>query len=615
MSHLPDRTFLPRTLTISLLLLGLACSLLRAQAPTPAPAGSTATTPSDQPKTPPTQAPAQGATTSGEVTSRDTAPTFRVRVNLVLVRVVVRDSEGKVVRNLKQEDFQLFDNRKAQSIATFSMETPETRVLKNVNADPPAPGVAEAGTATATAGANITGMAQRFVAMVFDDINLSMEDSTFVRKSAERFLGRLAPSDRVAMFSTSGQIHQDFTNDRDALEQALLGVVPRPLAQSRFVHGCPDISYYQADLIENKRDQQAIAVAAEDAVQCAFQGDETQLASAQALAESEALTTLAAGDADANMAYRHLEDVVRRIVAMPGERVMVLVSPGFIPSTLWSEISGLIDRATRSRVVINTIDARGLYTPDIGGDIASPAKDSFRTAGYKASYRVQAQSAQDEVLAALADGTGGTFFHNRNDIDVGMERAGASPEVSYVLGFSPQNLKIDGSFHTIRVALANKLKYALQARRGYYAPKVIKDPAEAAKEEIQEAIFSQEEIHDLPVELQTQFFKKDAAEARLAVLTHFDVKGIRFRKAEGRNLDNVTIATAIFDENGTFVTGGEKVVEMKLLDTTYNRLTRNGFTVKSSFDIKPGTYMVRMVVRDGEGQQMAARNGAVVIPN
>jgi len=51
-----------------------------------------------------------------------------------------------------------------------------------------------------------------------------------------------------------------------------------------------------------------------------------------------------------------------------------------------------------------------------------------------------------------------------------------------------------------------------------------------------------------------------------------------------------------------------------LLDTTYTRLSRSGFTVKTSFDVKPGTYLVRLVVRDAVGAQMAARNGAVVIP-
>jgi hypothetical protein len=50
------------------------------------------------------------------------------------------------------------------------------------------------------------------------------------------------------------------------------------------------------------------------------------------------------------------------------------------------------------------------------------------------------------------------------------------------------------------------------------------------------------------------------------------------------------------------------------LENTFARLSRSGLTVKSSFDVKPGTYMVRLVVRDGEGAQMAARNGAVVIP-
>jgi len=293
---------------------------------------------------------------------------------------------------------------------------------------------------------------------------------------------------------------------------------------------------------------------------------------------------------------------------------MVFVSPGFIVTTaLALDSSSLIDRANRANIVINTIDARGLYTPDLLGDIADPVQSSPKTIGIKSLYRVSAQSAQSDILGQLADGTGGTFFHNRNDIDA-LRQAAAAPAMSYLLGFSPQNLKINGSYHTLKVTLAGKQKLSIQARHGYYAPRTIADPSEAAKEEIQEALFSQDEIHDLPVEMQTQFFKKDQAQARLAVLTHVDLKGIRFRKANGRNRDDLTVATAIFDENGNFVTGGEKIVEMKLLDKTFDRLSHSGFTLKSSFDVKPGTYLVRMVVRDAEGAQMAARNGAVSIP-
>ncbi len=561
-----------------------------------------------QPQPPTTQAP--GNETS-EVSTRDTPPTFRVRVNLVLVRVVVRDSSGKVVSNLKKQDFQLSDNRKPQVISTFSTETPEShKVAPTTPSSAPDPDANVSGDPAA-----IAALPQRFVAVVFDDTNMLVEDTVWVRNAATRLFSSLAPTDRVGIYSSSGQITQEFTQEHERLQESLLGVVPRPVAGAVGFHDCPEISYYQADQIVNKQDSQALMVATQDALECAYGNDPKMTAQAQILSTMTSERTLATGDSQTEYVYRHLEDIVRRLGGMPGQRVMVFVSPGFVITTMLTlDSSLLIDRANRANIVINTIDARGLYTPDLLGDIADPPHDSMRTAGIKSSYRVQAQLAQSDILGQLADGTGGTFFHNRNDIDEGLREAAAAPAMSYLLGFSPQNLKLNGAYHTLKVTLASKQKLNVQARHGYYAPRTIKDPVEAAKEEIQEALFSQDEIHDLPVELQTQFFKKDQSQARLAVLTHLDVKGIRFRKADGRNRDDLTVATAIFDENGNFVTGGEKIVEMKLLDTTFARLSRSGFTLKSSFDVKPGTYLVRMVVRDAEGAQMAARNGAVSIP-
>jgi VWFA-related protein len=591
---------------ILIILLAAACAACPARAQD-APTKSEAQTPPAA-QAPSTQSPAND---SSEVTTRDTPPTFRVRVNLVLVRAVVRDSSGKVVTNLKKEDFQLSDNRKPQVISTFSIETPESHKLAPTTKPAEPSGDANAsGDSTAA----IASLPQRFVAVVFDDTDMLSEDVVWVRSAASRLFTSLAPSDRVGIYSTSGQVTQEFTQEHGLLQKSLLGVVPRPVGGSGF-HECPDISYYQADRIQNFQDAQALAVATEDALQCAFGGDARFTAQAQALASSTSQRAVSSGDAQTEYVYRHLEQIMRRLAGMPGQRVMVFVSPGFVITTFLNmESSSLVDQANRSNIVINTIDARGLYTPDLMGDISDPPHDSQRTIGIKSSYRVAAQSAQSDILAQLADGTGGTFFHNRNDIDEGLREATAAPAMSYLLGFSPQNLKINGAYHTLKVALTGKQKFTIQARHGYYAPRTIADPAEAAKEEIQEALFSQDEIHDLPVELQTQFFKKDPSEARLAVLTHVDLKGIRFRKAEGRNRNDLTVATAIFDENGNFVTGGEKIVQMKLLDKTVDRLSHSGFTLKSSFDIKPGTYLVRLVVRDTEGAQMAARNGAVSIP-
>jgi VWFA-related protein len=586
--------------------LSISGNRLSAQTPAPPSPPQEAPAKTDSTANPP---PAPASNEHQEVSSHDTPTTFKVRVNLVLVRVVVRDSRGKIVPNLKKEDFQLYDNRKLQTISSFSVETPETRTASAV-----ASTAAEGSSSSAdVAGGKAVVLPQRFVSMVFDDVHLSMADAVFVRDSATRFFEALAASDRVSLSTTSGQLTQEFTDDREKLAKVLLGILPHSLT-SHNSHDCPDVSYYQADLIVNRSDQQALAVATEEALQCAFGGDTRMRAAAQSLAQSAASRTLSQGDNETQYAYRHLEDVVRRLASMPGQRVLVLVSPGFITTTMQSEASEMVDRATRANIVINTIDARGLYAPDVMGDIADPPRDTFRTVGYKTSYRVAAQFAQEEVLAQLADGTGGKFFHNRNDVDEAMREAGAAPAYSYLLGFSPQNLKIDGRFHALKVALTSKGKFEIRARHGYFAPKTLTDPVEATKLEIQEALFSQEEIRDLPVELQTQFFKKDDAQARLAVLTHFDLKGIHFQKLLGRNNDQLTIVTGIFDENGNFVTGLSKIVDMNLLDTTYTRLSRSGFTVKTSFDVKPGTYLVRLVVRDAVGAQMAARNGAVVIP-
>jgi VWFA-related protein len=619
---MPQFPFAPRVLYfLTVPVLFGFCALLNAQnsrgpdpppaAPsTSAPAPSTQDESAKQDATKPANA--RQPSENSELVSQDTPATFKVRVNLVLVRVVVRDNQGKVVTNLRREDFQLFDNRKPQAITFFSTETPESQALR------PAATLAANEESAVTPEAAQTAakkLPQRFVGVLFDDVHMSMQDTTVVRDAATRLFAALAPSDRVAMFSASGQFHLQFTADHDQLAKSLYSLVPRPTTGGAGFHDCPEVTYYQADLIQNKSDSQALAVAAEDAVQCAFNGDETKLAQANIMAQSASMRSLALGDQETEFAYRHVEEAIKQLSAMPGQRVMVFVSPGFIPSTLWSETSDLIDRASHAGIIINTIDARGLYTADLAGDIADPPRDSPRTSSFKSSYRVAAQMAQDQVLEELAHGTGGTFFHNRNDLDEGLREAVAAPPLSYLLGFSPQNLKVDGRFHGLKVSLTSKQKYSIQARNGYYAPKTIPNPVEAAKQEIREAIFSQEELHDVPVDLQTQFFKKDATSARLSVLTHFDLKGIHFRKEEGRNADILTIATAIFDDNGNFVTGGEKTVQMKLLDTTYNRLSRSGLTLKSSYDVKPGTYMVRLVVRDGEGSQMAARNGAVVIPN
>jgi hypothetical protein len=85
------------------------------------------------------------------------------------------------------------------------------------------------------------------------------------------------------------------------------------------------------------------------------------------------------------------------------------------------------------------------------------------------------------------------------------------------------------------------------------------------------------------------------------------------KKAEGRNHDDLTVVTGLFDNNGNYVAGIQRGVELRLRDDTFEKWMSNGIQVRSNLEVKPGNYLVRVVVRDSEGQLMATRNSSVEI--
>lgn len=275
------------------------------------------------------------------------------------------------------------------------------------------------------------------------------------------------------------------------------------------------------------------------------------------------------------------------------------------------ESGEIINRATKANVVINTIDARGLYVSSVY-DASNGRSEANAT---RTTLVLDEERLRAAVLSDLADGTGGTFFHDRNDIDQGLLQAAMEPEVSYVLGFSPSNLKLNGEYHNLNVTLTkNKEKYTLKARRGYFAPRGAVDPEKAAKQEIQQAVFSHEEIGDLPLNCDTQFSKSPDG-VRLTVMAHIMIGGLPFVRAGDRSKDTLTVVTALFDENGKLVTGLQKIITMDLTDAKLEQLNSSGVSVKSDFAVQPGTFLVRIVVRDSDGGQMATTNRGVMIPH
>jgi len=460
---------------------------------------------------------------------------------------------------------------------------------------------------------------------LFDDIHLSVGDLTQAREAARKYFHTaLNPGDRAAIYTTSGTVTEEFTDDLAKLEAALLRIRPQMRAVA-MEHECPPMTYYEGDLIM-RNDPTALQTAVSDAFMCAGSANQQQLGrgagpalggltpqQAQALAQAGASRAVAEGESNTQLVIATLVSVVNRMATTPGQRVIILVSPGFYITTNYRiDESGLLDKAIHANVMISTLDARGLYTLIPGGDASQSGFNNVATSGAKALFQSAAANAEGDSLGELAEGTGGVWFHNNNDLVEGLKHVSAVPEYQYLIGFSPQNLKYDGSFHKLKVTVRLKTDN-LQARRGYYAPRHAPNEEEQAKEEIREAMFSRDELIDIPLALQTQFFKTEDG-IKLSILARIDMKGLHFEPKEGRQYDFVTIVTGLFDRNGQMVDSMTKTVEMHLKPENFSKYVEMGLLEKTSFDIHPGKYAVRLVVRDSEGQTMAARNGVVEIP-
>ena len=363
--------------------------------------------------------------TSAALPAQQATPAFRAETNLVLVPVVVRNAKGEAVANLTKADFHLFDNGKEQTIASFSVEETSGQVAPDRTAPGANPAAANGGATAAQASPADVVIPEHYVALLFDDEHFklplrfgdpppgyigSAADLWYARDAAKKMIKTLKPADRVGVFTSTGDVMLDFTADRTKIEEALNKLRPGK-SVLRTVAG--------SGLADRELEDQT----------------------------EEAITWCG--------------NVVKRMSHLPGQRTLVFVSPGLtLHGASWSSVGSamyLIDSSIRARVVINSLDARGL---------------TYERAG-----------AFWEFQARITDGTGGKFIRDTNDLNGSMERLAATPKYIYVLGFSPQNLKQDGSFHHLAVKLREGHNLDIQARAGYAAP----DAKEVARQKAKPA--------------------------------------------------------------------------------------------------------------------------------
>jgi VWFA-related protein len=512
----------------------------------------------------------------------------------VEVRVVVRDSKGQPVSGLNREGFEVLDNGKPQAITSFSVESPRHATA------PVSAAAVSPGETSPPSGA--VAPAPRFVAFFFDDMNMRLGDLVPARTAAEIFIkGGLEHGNRIGVFTSSSFVTLEFTNDTAKLLSALAQLRPRFKPSDDGSTACPRISPYQAHLIINMNDQQAfdLAVAEGIALGCLRSAPRSMLGS---IVQNRANEILSVTESFSQDTIGSISQVIRYLGKMPGRRTLLLASSGFLTSTslLRRRQDNLIDVALRAGVVINSLDAKGLVAVAPGGDPAQGRSIALRPdmMAYADSLRSEEREVFGDTLAILAQGTGGRFFHNNNDLDRGIRELVEAPEITYVLGFSPENLKHDGSYHSLKVKMLGAVPFHVEARRGYFAPDKTKPLPLSNPEKLDAAVLSFEAVSGMPIDVSTHAEATGTGEAVLKVVIRLDVRNLRFQRRADRSAQRLRFVTALFDSQGKFLAAVEAVVDLSLKDSTLATLSASGLEQKLTMQAPPGTYRLRTVAQE-----------------
>jgi VWFA-related protein len=526
------------------------------------------------------------------------------------VGVVVRDARGHTVGGLTRDNFEVEDSGKKRDITAFSAES---RTVPGAPAAPaehkPAEGATPAGRGPAA-----PKRPPRFLGLVFDDLNMTVADLPRVRAAAKRFLEKgLQADDRVGIFFTTRGLTLPFTGDSARLNDAIdhLNFQKRDPA----LPTCPNLTAYEAYTIAEHQDSNLLAIKVEEAQNCGLctppprgrnPRPDTRCA-AQVQGIAQAVWEEVRYNSD--LTLRVVSSMVDYMAKMPGRRALVYASSGFLSRTLEWQLQDIIDRALHADVVFNALDAKGLYTQDLGVTAQSPS--TVRSIQYRMTLGTLPEWTSNDTMAVLSTATGGLFFHNNNDLDLGFRELGLVPEFSYVLGIAPAGAP-DDRYHTLKVRLKSPAHGQVQSRPGYY---FAAEPARPLVPErrIDKELLSDTALDGLAGSVTAAPVITPAGETGLHVVLHLDVPRLPFVDAFGVHMLKLTFIAALFDQNNAFFVGQETRAEFALKQESYDLLA-NGMNAGLDVLAPPGKYRLRAVIEDEAGGKLTSSSQFVEIP-
>ncbi len=491
-----------------------------------------------------------GAALAGQSTTTSQAPpTFKVEVNYVEIDARVTDAQGRFVRDLRQEDFQIVEDGKPQAITAF------TRVdLPVERHDPP---LFKTAPIEPDVASNLEEFTGRVWMIVLDDLQTRPVHTSLVQAAARQFIRRyVSANDLAAVVTTGGfgSASQDFTNNQARLIAAVNKFIGQKSArdlQSDMERSYKARNTYSA--LRNLADYLAAVHGRRKAILWFGEGVDYDITSA-----------FAARDAD----------VVR------------------------SAMQQVVEVASRQNVSFYGIDARGLgagldETIEISG-VPDETNDST-------ALRNEARRAQDS-LRIVSEQTGGFAIVEKNDLNASFERIVADNSSYYVLGYYSTNDRRDGAFRKVQVRVSRP-DLRVVSRDGYTAPKgKPAAPAAAApaqvSPDVRAALANPVPTSGVGLTISAAPFSGPGSKASVALIVEVAPRALTFVEQNGRFTEGLEVHVLAVDQNGKMQDGGRTNAPMELSARTADAVKAGGFRVTRRLTLPPGRYLIRVAARE-----------------
>jgi VWFA-related protein len=514
-------------------------------------------------------------------TGQDAGYVLKSESDLVLTNVVVRDTKtGEPVLGLKQSDFTILENGKPEKIASFDFESVD--MAKPLN-EATISGLAAATRSTAGAnGARPEDLRNhRLIVFFFDLTSMQPEDLDRSVTAAKDFLDKkLQPADLVALVSldTGLKVDQDFTSDK----QLLTGKIG-------MYNGTEGSAFAQGATANSNQVEDASG----------YTPDESEY-----------------NDVNTDRELYALRAIAKSLEGINQKKSLLYFSGGLSRDGIENQASlrAAVNAAVRANLSIYSLDTRGLQAIAPVGD-ASTA--SLRGTGGFNGGAIQnnfnANFASQETLTTLSADTGGKAFLDSNDFAPAFAQIQKDSSAYYVIGFHPSNPARDGKYRKLQVKV-NRPGVKLEYRQGYYAPADFKHSGKEDRErELQEQLASDLPATDVAMYLEAYYFRLD--ENRFYVPVSLIVPGSQVPFVKGGDRDKATLDVAgeVIDEAKRPIGNVRETVKLAVGED--QQVKRKNIQYSTSFNLPPGKYHLKFVVRENQSGHMGSFETDIVLPD